>query len=114
MYTITKDGPSVHTTKKFGDTSISSRFFVLTSVPFWTEGVLTDHYTLRCRKLLKLSPHNDDWAPLVIFFFPPHHSSPLSLSLARRGGGGGSPREGRQKRLFALVLYQYGVLATST
>jgi len=26
MYTITKDGPDVHTTKKFGDTSISSRF----------------------------------------------------------------------------------------
>ena len=55
MYTITKDATDVHTTKKFDDTSISSRFFVLTSVPFWTEGVLTegmelrnDYYTLRC------------------------------------------------------------------
>jgi len=42
MYTITKDGPDVHTTKKFGDTSISSRFSVLTCVPFWTEGVLME------------------------------------------------------------------------
>jgi len=42
MYTITKDGPDVHTTKKFGDTSISSRFFVLTFVPLWMDGRVTD------------------------------------------------------------------------
>ena len=42
MYTITKVGPDVHATKKFGDTSISSRFFILTSVPFWTKGMLTE------------------------------------------------------------------------
>ena len=42
MYTITKDGPDVHTTKKFGDTSISSCFFVLTSVPLWMDWRVTD------------------------------------------------------------------------
>ena len=42
MYTIKKNGPDVHTTKKFGDTSIISCFFILTSVLFWTEGVLTE------------------------------------------------------------------------
>ena len=34
MYIVTKDGPDVHTTKKFGDTSVPSYFFVLTYVPF--------------------------------------------------------------------------------
>ena len=33
-YIIIKDGPDVYTIKKFGDTSISSHFFVLTSVSF--------------------------------------------------------------------------------
>ena len=42
MYTITKVGSDVHTTKKFGGTSIPLRFIVLTSVPFWTEAVLTE------------------------------------------------------------------------
>ena len=42
MYTIIKIGPDVHATKKFGDTSISSHFFFLTSVPFWTEGLLME------------------------------------------------------------------------
>jgi len=40
MYTVIKDGPDIDTTKKFGDTFISSRFSVLTCVPFWTERVL--------------------------------------------------------------------------
>ena len=34
MYTIIKRGPDIHTTKKFGDIFISSRFFILTSVSF--------------------------------------------------------------------------------
>ena len=34
MYTITKVGLDVHITKKFGNTSVPLRFFVLTSVPF--------------------------------------------------------------------------------
>jgi len=42
MYTITKDGPNVHTTKKFGDTFISSRFFVFTPVPSWMDWRVTD------------------------------------------------------------------------
>ena len=58
MYTITKDGPDVHTTKKFGDTSVPSHFFVLTSVPLWIEGMLTEvtelqkvHNALGCPKI---------------------------------------------------------------
>ena len=42
MYTITKDGPDIYTTKKFGDTFISSCFFVLTSVPLWMDWRVTD------------------------------------------------------------------------
>ena len=42
MYTITKDGPDVYTTKKFGDTFISSRFFVLTSELLWMDWRVTD------------------------------------------------------------------------
>ena len=42
MYIIIKDGTDVHTTKKFGDTSISSHFFVLTSIPLWMNWRVTD------------------------------------------------------------------------
>ena len=41
IYTITKVGPDVYITKKFVDTSISSHFFVLTSIPFCPFGVRT-------------------------------------------------------------------------
>ena len=41
MYTIIKDCPDVYTTKKFGDTSVPSYFFVLTSVPFRPHDVRT-------------------------------------------------------------------------
>ena len=75
-YIIIKDGPDVYTIKKFGDISTSSCFFILTSVPFWTEGVLTEGNGATKRllypwmlKLLKLSPLNEERAPLVIFFF---------------------------------------------
>ena len=42
MYTITKDGPDIHTTKKFGDIFVPLRFFIVISVPLWMEGVLTE------------------------------------------------------------------------
>ena len=42
MYTIIKNDPNVYIIKKFEDTSISLCFFVLTSIPFWTEEVLTE------------------------------------------------------------------------
>ena len=42
MYIIIKRGFDIHTTKKFGDTFISSRFFVLTSVPLWMDWRVTD------------------------------------------------------------------------
>ena len=81
-------------------------FIILTSVPFWTEGVLTEGNGATKRllypwmlKLLKLSPLNDERALLVIFFFltvlflsPWLARSGGSRRCCSRRGGGGSPR----------------------
>ena len=76
MHTVIKDSLDVHIIKKFGDTFISSCFFILTSIPLWLEGMLTEvtelqkvRNALRCPKLAQLFPLNDERAPLVIFFF---------------------------------------------
>ena len=42
MYIIIKNGPDVYITKNFGDIFISSRFFVLTSIPLWMDWRVTD------------------------------------------------------------------------